>query len=552
MPSNNADRCKILLVEDSPELLRMLKRMLASEGYSVQTATTRDEALAKISAERFHVAVIDVRLNHRDPYNYDGFQFMNDLRSIDPSTGVILLTETADLDIVREALYAVSGEMDPVFAITRTSASAYLEKIPDKLDDWLLRCVRKVLEDVVHVNWDLQILDVEQFVQKIPRRMRFPDSPDVAWLQEELDELLRKLFYDWGKIELRTIAEQNQGYSKAFVFQVTPLDCDGDCPVIIAKIGECSIIEREVRRYRSYLEHYAAGSRNPAGLNSIWRTRTLGGMIYTFDGLGGEIRDFSQFFHSTKDRALIGEVIANLFINTLSVQHSGKRTLRQNVDLRTIYAPHLRLDAEELQAKLTELVAIARSVGRSALSEKFFLPEVELINPVEYAITGDFMGSYVEATIHGELHTHTVLIDKCNDTWLVDFVNTGKGPLLQDYIAFEASLLVENNEIPAGRPHFEWTRALFAQPGELFPRLPPKLAENPDVAKMHHAVLTVRRLAYHDLRGEQANRTYLIGLFFTTLRMMSVKFLTPPKRFQALTIAALIAENLIGLETGGV
>ena len=61
----------------------------------------------------------------------------------------------------------------------------------------------------------------------------------------------------------------------------------------------------------------------------------------------------------------------------------------------------------------------------------------------------------------------------------------------------------------------------------------------------------MRRLAYHDLRDEQANRAYLIGLFFTTLRMMSVKFLTPPKRFQALTIAALIAENLMALETSG-
>ena len=76
---------------------------------------------------------------------------------------------------------------------------------------------------------------------------------------------------------------------------------------------------------------------------------------------------------------------------------------------------------------------------------------MQLINPVEYAIIGNFKASYVETTIHGELHAHTVLIDKCNDTWLIDFVNTGKGPLLQDYIAFEASLLVENNEIPAGQ-----------------------------------------------------------------------------------------------------
>ena len=72
MPSKHADRCKILLVEDSPELLRMLKRMLASEGYSVQTATTRDKALEYFMAERFHVAIIDVRLNQHDPYNYEG------------------------------------------------------------------------------------------------------------------------------------------------------------------------------------------------------------------------------------------------------------------------------------------------------------------------------------------------------------------------------------------------------------------------------------------------------------------------------------------------
>ena len=548
MPSHDAGQCKILLVEDSPELLRMLKRMLASEGYLVQTATTRDDALSRIMAERFHVAVIDARLDQHNPYNYDGFQLMQDLRGIDPSTGVVLLTETADLEIVREALYAVSGEMDPVFEIPRTSASAFLEKTPKNLR-LLIDCVRNVLAEVVHINWGLQIIDGEQFIKQIPRRMRFQNSPDVSRLQEELEELLRKLFYDWDKIELRTIDHQNQGYSQAFVFQVTPLDCDGGCPVIIAKIGECSMIEREVRRYRNYLEHYAAGSRNPSAITSVRRTRTLGGMVYAFDGLRGEIRDFSQFFHNTKDRALIGEVIANLFINTLSVQHSGKRTVRRNINLRSVYEPLLRLTPDELQAKLDELVAIARSVGRSTLSEKFFLPEVQLMNPVDYALTGNFMGSYIEATIHGDLHTHTVLIDKCNDTWLVDFANTGKGPLLQDYIAFEASLLIENNECPPGRPLFEWSQALFGQPGELFPRLPPKLAENADVAKMHHAVLTVRRLAYHELRGEQANRTYLIGLFFTTLRMMSVKFLTPPKRFQALTLAALIAENLLALET---
>lgn len=529
----------------------MLERMLLLEGYLVQSASSRAEAMSFAEAERFHVAVIDARLDIHDPDNYDGFQLMRDLRYLDPSTGIILLTVTDDLDIAREALYSVSGEMNPVFETTRTSASAFLEKLPDELE-MLPACVRTVFENVVKVDWGLRIVDPEQFLYQIARRMRYANSPEAARLQDELEELLCKLFTGCDRIDLHTIAEQNQGYSKAFVFQATPYVGEEAMPVMVAKVGELKMIEREVRRFRDYLEFWAHGSRSPVALTSVRRTRTLGGMIYKFDGLSGEIRDFAQFFHGTKDRALIGEVIANLFVNTLAFGHHGRRITRENVDLRAVYSALLRLDADELEEKLDELGKIARTLGRSSLAEKFWIqPDASLVNPVEYALNGRFFGTYQETTIHGELHSHTVLVDSCNETWLVDFANTGKGPLLQDYIAFEASLLIEQNEVPPGRPLYEWSRLLFGQPGELFPRLPNRLASTPEVAKMHHAVLTVRRLAYHELKNEEANRVYLIGLFFTTLRMITVKFLTPPKRFHALMVAAMIAENLMALDGEG-
>lgn len=551
MASKHAAPCKILLVEHSPELLRMLETMLLLEGYLVQTARSRQEARSYVEAERFHVAVIDARLDIHDPDNYDGFQLMRDVRYLDPSIGIILLTVTDDLDIVREALYAVSGEMNPVFETTRSSASAFLEKTPQALR-WLPTVVRRVLDEVVRVDPDLQIVDPEQFLYQIARRMRYTNSPEAARLQEELEELLSKLFSGCDRVDLHTIAEQNQGYSKAFVFQATPYIGDEAQPVRVAKVGELQMIEREVRRFRDYLEYWTHGNRSPAALTAVRRTRTLGGMIYQFDGLDGELRDFAQFFHGTRDRALIGQVIANLFVNTLTFGHHARRVQRRDADLRAVYSQLLRLDADELQAKLDELGKIARMLGSSSLAEKFWIPPgVSLMNPVEYALTGNFSGSYVETTIHGELHSHNVLVDACDDTWLVDFANTGKGPLLQDHIAFEASLLIEQNEVPPGRPLYEWTRLLFSQPGDLFPRLPNRLASTPEVAKMHHAVLTVRRLAYHELKDAEANRAYLIGLFFTTLRMITVKFLTPPKRFHALLVAAMIAENLLALEGEG-
>ena len=443
MAFKHAAQCKILLVEHSPELLRMLETMLLREGYLVQPASSRQEALTYAETERFHVAVIAARLDIHDPDNYDGFQLMRDLRYLDPSTGIILLTVADDLDIVREALYAVSGEMNPVFETTRSSASAFLEKTPEALR-WLPACVRQVFEEVVQVDWGLQIVDPEQFLYQIARRMRYANSPEAARLQDELEELLSKLFSGCDRVDLHTIAEQNQGYSKAFVFQATPYIGDEPQPVLVAKVGELKMIEREVRRFRDYLEYWTNGSRSPSALTSVRRTRTLGGMVYRFDGLDGELRDFAQFFHGTKDRALIGEVIANLFVNTLAFGHHSRRVERQDVDLRAVYVALLRLDADELQAKLDELGNIAKTLGRSSLSEKFWVqPDSALPNPVEYALSGNFVGSYVETTIHGELHCHTVLVDACDETWLVDFANTGKGPLLQDFIAFEASLLIE-------------------------------------------------------------------------------------------------------------
>ncbi len=551
MSNKYAARCNILLVDNSPRLLPLLEQLLVAEGYRVTTAANRSEALKRLEAERFHIAVVDARLDDSDPYNDDGFRLVRDLRQLDPSTGVILLTANADLGIAREALYGVSGELLPTFEISRTTASAYLEKKPRALRN-LPACIQKILEDVVQVNWSLQIVDLEQFLMLMPRRMRFHVAPDIPELQIELEELMRKLFAEWQRIDIHTIAEQNQGYNKAFVFQVTPYNEDGEGQLLIAKVGEIGVIEREVQRHREFIAPRNPGGRNPSRIDSVRRTRNLGGMIYHFDGLpGSNIRDFAQFFHGTKDRALITDVIGNLFVDTLAFEHSMPRVTHQNVDLREVYMQVLRIDEQELNTKFDELIVIAKSLDRSSLAEKFGLANtVPLLNPLDYAANGSFTASYVETVIHGDLHAHNVLIDFCNDTWLIDFHNTGKGPLLQDFISFEASLLVENNECPPGKQLFEWSRALFSKPGELFPMMPDRLTSAPELIKTHYAIMTVRRLALRECPGEGVERAYLIGMFFTTLRLMSVKFLTPPKRFHALTVAALIAENLLALETG--
>ncbi|MBE0691129.1 MAG: sigma-54-dependent Fis family transcriptional regulator, partial [Anaerolineae bacterium] len=53
MSNKFAAQCNVLLVDDSPDLLPMLEHLLTAEGYRVQTAASRDQALERLQEERF-------------------------------------------------------------------------------------------------------------------------------------------------------------------------------------------------------------------------------------------------------------------------------------------------------------------------------------------------------------------------------------------------------------------------------------------------------------------------------------------------------------------
>jgi DNA-binding response OmpR family regulator len=77
---------KIMVVDDSPNTLRVVGYALEAEGYEVMTAETGAEALEKISAEQPHLVVLDIILP-----DMTGLQVCHQLRS---------KVETAEIPIV--------------------------------------------------------------------------------------------------------------------------------------------------------------------------------------------------------------------------------------------------------------------------------------------------------------------------------------------------------------------------------------------------------------------------------------------------------------------
>ena len=76
------DSKKILVVDDEPDIVRMLSLLLKRAGYEVVTASNADEGLQKVREEQPDLIVLDVMM----PGSTEGFHFAWTLRN-DKSSG---------------------------------------------------------------------------------------------------------------------------------------------------------------------------------------------------------------------------------------------------------------------------------------------------------------------------------------------------------------------------------------------------------------------------------------------------------------------------------
>jgi two-component system response regulator GlrR len=80
-------RTRILVVDDDPDLLRLVEIRLTAAGYAVSTAASGERALAQASVERPQLVVTDLRMG-----GMDGMALFETLRQSHPTMPVIILT----------------------------------------------------------------------------------------------------------------------------------------------------------------------------------------------------------------------------------------------------------------------------------------------------------------------------------------------------------------------------------------------------------------------------------------------------------------------------
>lgn len=111
---------KVLVVDDDPDLLRLLSIRLKASGYEVTAVESAEKALASLSAERPQVVVTDLRMS-----GMDGIALFDAIHKINPALPVIILTAHGTIpDAVAATMRGVFGYLTKPF-----DSKALLEQI---------------------------------------------------------------------------------------------------------------------------------------------------------------------------------------------------------------------------------------------------------------------------------------------------------------------------------------------------------------------------------------------------------------------------------------
>ena len=90
---------KILIVDDEPDVCRVLKKFLISQKHDVQVALNAKEALKSQAAFRPHLILLDIMMP-----GMTGIDALHHIKSEDPEVRVLMVSAVRDEHLARSAV----------------------------------------------------------------------------------------------------------------------------------------------------------------------------------------------------------------------------------------------------------------------------------------------------------------------------------------------------------------------------------------------------------------------------------------------------------------
>jgi len=161
-----ATKAKLLVVDDELIVRDSLNKWFREEGYDVSVADNAQEALAKMAAGRFDLALVDIKMP-----GVDGVELQKRMHEIDPDMLVIIMTgyasvETAVAALKNGAYDYVSKPFDPD-DMAHTVHNALAHKRVEKENERLRETVASVVRPQEMIGQSSAMIRVFEAIQTV-------------------------------------------------------------------------------------------------------------------------------------------------------------------------------------------------------------------------------------------------------------------------------------------------------------------------------------------------------------------------------------------------
>ncbi len=213
---------RLLLIDDEPDILRLLSLSLRSDGYEVDTADNGENGVAAFEETRPDIVLTDIRMP-----GIDGIEVLRRIKDMSPETEVIIITGHGDIDLAIEALQLGASDFinkpvkDQALAVAlkragerldiRQQLNAYTTTLEEKVAaatreirrraDFQFKLIRSSTDGIVAADKFMSVMIYNPGAEKI-----FGYAPATAIDQVTMDELLPE---DLAAIFRNTLANKD-------------------------------------------------------------------------------------------------------------------------------------------------------------------------------------------------------------------------------------------------------------------------------------------------------------------------------------------------------
>jgi anti-anti-sigma factor len=407
------------------------------------------------------------------------------------------------------------------------------------------------LDGVVHVEPETKIKNPKFWIY-VPSSIRSGaekrlkiEIMDETQFSDEWDIITRRIFSDAEKVVLTPI----HGGFMSKTFHVTSYGMDGRrmLPTVL-KIGSVEITRREQDAYHEYVEKYILNNTTMIMGKALYGD--WAGLCYSFVGIGGPESKLSWLTKHYRQRPVeelipIFETIFTKILKPWYGQPHWEEIYPYVEHNPMALFPGILDDAETV-------------LGISPDVETLPCPELnmELPNPFyflkhQYPLRKEYSRLWYKAVTHGDLNMQNILLDECENIYIIDFSETRPRNIVSDFARLEAILKVEmprmeNEEDLRALLEFEMAMA----DASALEELPPFTYRGSDVMveKAYRIVLLLRNFADKVTLFETDIIPYLIALLEWTYPVVSYGSATLLQKRLAAYSAGIIVRKILDLE----